>query len=124
MATNNESILTWTFRVKCSPSKEITELLTEGETILQCYSTVRDIAALTNKRLIICDVQGMIGKKKEIYSLPYRSIDMWSSENAGTFDLDTELELWTKAGHFKLKLSSKCDIREFDKILGEAILNA
>lgn len=61
--------------------------------------------------------------KIEIYSLPYRFIDMWSSENAGKlFDLDSELELWTKAGHFKLKLSSKCDIREFDRILGNAIL--
>lgn len=65
----------------------------------------------------------MIGKKKEIYSLPYRSIDMWSNENACTFDLDIELELWTKAGHFKLKLSSKCEIREFDKILAKAILD-
>lgn len=122
MATNNENILTWTFRIKCQPNAEIEELLTEGEIILQCYSTIRDIAALTNKRLIICDTQGIIGKKKEVYSLPYRSIDMWSSENAGTFDLDTELELWTKAGHFKLKLSSKCDVREFDRILGNAIL--
>ena len=49
---------------------------------------------------------------------------MWSSENSGTFDLDTELDLWTKAGHFKLKLSSKCDIREFDSILGSGILNS
>lgn len=122
MATNKEEILTWTFRTKCEPNNDIKDLLTDGEFVLQCYSTIRDIAALTNKRLIICDTQGMIGKKKEIYSLPYRSIDMWSSENAGSFDFDTELELWTKAGHFKLKLSSKCDIREFDKILSKAIL--
>lgn len=122
MATNNETILTWTFRIKCPPNEEIQSLLTEGEFILQCYSTIRDIAALTNKRLVICDTQGMIGKKKEVYSLPCRSIDMWSSENAETFDLDTELELWTKAGHFKLKLSHKCDIRKFDRILGKAIL--
>ena len=47
---------------------------------------------------------------------------MWSSENAGSFDLDTELELWTKAGHFKLKLASKCDVREFDRILGNGVL--
>lgn len=122
MATNTSEIMSWTFRMKREPSKEILSLLIPGEEILQCYSTIRDIAALTNKRLIICDSQGMIGKKKEIYSLPYRSIDMWSSENAGTFDLDTELDLWTKAGHFKLKLSSKCDVREFDRILGENIL--
>lgn len=124
MATNEDNILTWTFRFKCEPNAEIKSLLVEGEEIIQCYSTVRDKAALTNKRLIICDAQGVIGKKKEIYSLPYKSIDMWSSENSGTFDLDTELDLWTKAGHFKLKLSSKCDIREFDRILGNSVLNS
>lgn len=64
----------------------------------------------------------MTGKKK-IYSLPYRSIDMWSNENTCTFNLDIELELCTKAGHFKLKISSKCEIREFDKILAKAILD-
>ncbi len=124
MATNEDNIMTWTFRFKCEPNEAIKSLLVNGEEILQCYSTIRDKAALTNKRLIICDTQGVIGKKKEIYSLPYRSIDMWSSENSGTFDLDTELDLWTKAGHFKLKLSSKCDIREFDSILGNGILNS
>lgn len=124
MTTNEDNILTWTFRFKCEPNAEIKSLLVEGEEIIQCYSTVRDKAALTNKRLIICDAQGVIGKKKEIYSLPYKSIDMWSSENSGTFDLDTELDLWTKAGHFKLKLSSKCDIREFDRILGNSVLNS
>ena len=81
------------------------------------------LLTLTNKRLIVCDTQGITGKKKEVYSLPYRPIDMWSSENAGHFDLDSELELWTKAGHFKLKLSGKCNIAEFDCILGNGILN-
>lgn len=124
MATNNEVMLNWAFRTKAKPNKEIIELLAEGEEILQCYETIRDQAVLTNKRMIIRDSQGLIGKKVEIYSLPYKSIDMWSTENAGTFDLDSELELWTKAGHFKIKLSSKCDIREFDKILSRSILNS
>lgn len=79
--------------------------------------------ALTDKRIIFTDVQGITGKKKEVYSIPYRSIDMWSSENTGHFDLDAELDLWTKAGHFTLKVAAKCDIREFDQILGSAILN-
>lgn len=124
MATNNETILTWSFVSKCEPSDDIYEVLLDGEEILQCYKTVRDVAALTNKRLIIRDAQGLTGKKVEIYSLPYLSIDMWSSENMGKIDFNAELELWTKAGHFKLKVASKCDIREFDRILGNAILNS
>lgn len=123
MAVNTEVLLTWTFIAKAEPEAEILSILTEGEEILQCYQTVRDQAALTNKRIIIMDKQGITGKKIEIYSLPYRSIDMWSSENVGKlFDLNSELELWTKAGHFKLKLNPNCDIREFDRILGKAIL--
>lgn len=56
------------------------------------------MSALMNKRIIIFDRQGLTGKKIEIYSIPYRSIDMWSTENAGKlFDIDAELELWTKA---------------------------
>lgn len=125
MAVNNEVILSWTFMSKATPSEEMLSVLTEGEEILQCYKTIRDQAALTNKRIIIFDKQGITGKKIEIYSLPFRSIDMWSSENAGKlFDINAELELWTKAGHFKLKLDSKCDIREFDRILSKHILNS
>ncbi len=125
MAVNNEVILSWTFMSKAKPSEEMLSILIEGEEILQCYKTVRDQAALTNKRIIIFDKQGITGKKIEIYSLPFRSIDMWSSENAGKlFDINAELELWTKAGHFKLKLDPKCDIREFDIILSKYILNS
>jgi hypothetical protein len=47
--------------------------------------------------------QGMTGKKVKVYSLPHSAINMWSSENAGIFDMDAELELWTQAGHIKIK---------------------
>lgn len=125
MMVNNELVLEWTFISKAAPDQQILSILVDGEEILQCYKTVRDQAALTTKRLIVMDKQGFTGKKTEIYSLPYRSIDMWSSENVGVlFDLNAELELWTKTGHFKLKVNSNCDIREFDRILGNAILNA
>lgn len=117
------TILTWTFISKAEPTKDLIDMLVEGEKVMHCYKTIRDIAALTNKRLIVRDAQGLTGKKVEIYSLPFRSIDMWSTENAGVLDFNAELELWTKAGHFKLKVSPKCDIREFEAVLGKAILD-
>jgi hypothetical protein len=40
--------------------------------------------------MIVRDTQEITGKKVEVYSLPYTAINMWSSENAGKFDLDTE----------------------------------
>lgn len=123
MATSTETFLTWTFLSKTEPTDDLKDMLIEGEEILHCYKTVRDIAAVTNKRLIVRDAQGIKGKKIEIYCLPFRSIDMWSTENAGKLlDMNAELELWTKAGHFKLKVNKSCDIREFDEILSKAIL--
>lgn len=123
MAVNQEAVKYWTFDRKAEPSPEMLSVLIPGEEILECYQTIRDQAALTNKRIIIFDKQGLTGKKIEIYSLPYRSIDMWSTENAGQlFDVNAELELWTKAGHFKINVNKNCDIREFDRILGNAIL--
>lgn len=118
----NTTTILWTFSAKATPSKEIMDILLPGEEIYQCYKTIRDQAAMTNMRLIVMDKQGLTGKKVEVYSLPYSSINMWSSENAGTFDINSELELWTRAGHIKINLARDCDIREFDKILGSAIL--
>ncbi|MEY8462750.1 PH domain-containing protein [Streptococcus merionis] len=68
--------------------------------ILKLHETA---AIFTNKRLIVCDGQGL-GKKIEIYSLPYSSINRWSTKNAGTLDFSAEVELWTRSGHLKIKL--------------------
>lgn len=34
---------------------------------------------------------------------------MYSFENAGTLDLTSELELWTKSGKLNINLSKSCD---------------
>lgn len=112
----------WTFVQEIDVPNYVDELLIEGEKAKKAYQTIRDIALFTNKRLIVVDVQGITGKKKEIYSLPYRAINMWSSENAGHIDLNSEVSLWTRAGFIKINLKRNIDIRSFDKILAEACL--
>lgn len=48
---------------------------------------------------------------------------MWSTENAGKlFDLNAEVELWTRAGHIKINLQKGVDIRKFDRIIAQALL--
>ena len=64
------------------------------------------------------------GKKVEIYSLPYSSINMWSSENAGKLDFNSEMELWTKAGHIKIKLGKGADVRRLDSLISWAVLKS
>ncbi len=116
-------LATWTFAADCDLPKDIDSLLVDGEKAVCCYKTIRDVAIFTNKRMIVRDAQGLTGKKVEVYTLPYSSIVMYSTENAGTFlDVNSEVELWTKAGHIKINLKAKADVRKIDRILAEALL--
>ncbi|MBS4190446.1 PH domain-containing protein [Bacillus sp. FJAT-49705] len=118
-----QSILEWTLVSECPIPNDINEILVEGEEAIAAYKTFRDSAIFTNKRLIVRDAQGLSGKKVEIYSLPYSSINMWSTENAGSFfDVNAEVELWTRAGHIKVNIKKGVDVRKFDKLIANAIL--
>lgn len=117
------NILSWTLISECPIPNDVNNLLVEGEVAVAAYKTLRDSAIFTNKRLIIRDAQGITGKKVEIYSLPYSSINMWSTENAAKlFDFNAEVELWTRAGHIKVNLNKGVDIRKFDKLIANAVL--
>ncbi len=122
MAETN-SILAWTLVSECPIPEDVNDLMVEGEMAVAAYKTFRDAAVFTNKRLIVRDAQGLTGKKVEVYSLPYSSINMWSTENAGRFlDFNAEVELWTRAGHIKINLQKGVEIRKFDKLIANALL--
>ncbi|MCF7925583.1 MAG: PH domain-containing protein [Candidatus Izimaplasma sp.] len=114
--------LEFTFIRETKPPKELEELLIEGEHIEACYKTLRDFAIVTNYRFVIGDKQGITGKKMELYTIPFKSIVMYSSENAfGVFDLG-EMEIWTRLGVFKLHLKKGVNVRELDKIISSHVL--
>lgn len=115
--------LSWQFVNEITPPSTIEEILVEGEQIVAAFQTFRDVAAFTTKRLVVVDSQGLTGKKKEIYSVPYQSVYVWSTENAGTLDLNSEVELWTKIGSIKIKLGRQIDVRQFERIIAQACLN-
>jgi hypothetical protein len=116
------SILSWTLVSECPIPDDVTALLVPGEQAIAAYKTLRDSAIFTTRRLIVRDAQGLRGKKVEIYSLPYSTINMWSSENAGKLDFNAELELWTRAGHVKVNLSKGIDVRKLDRLIASAVL--
>ena len=122
MAAELDFILTWTFMSETSIPKDVNNMLVDGERAVAAYKTIRDVAIFTNKRLIVRDAQGITGKKTEIYTLPYSSINMYSSENSGIIDFNSELELWTRAGHIKINLKKGVDIRKLDNLIASCIL--
>ena len=114
--------LSWIFYQEIPVLHDVQELLINGEVAERAFRTVRDVAIFTNKRLIVKDVQGLTGSKVEIYSLPYSSVHMWSTENAGMLDFTSEVELWTRAGNIKIQLKRDINIRSFERLLAEYIL--
>ena len=116
-------VLEWTFFRECKVSKDIENILVDGESATVVYKTIRDLAVFTNKRLIVKDKQGITGHKSEIFSLPYKSIIMWSIENAGKIvDFNSEVVLWTRIGKFKIKLGADIDVKKIDYLLASCIL--
>lgn len=118
------SITEWTFVEEVPMPQDVNQLLVQGEQPYAAYKTFRDSAIFTSKRLIVRDSQGLTGKKVEIYSIPYSSINMWSTENAGRIDFNAEVELWTRAGHLKIKLGRQIDVRRIDQLIAACILNS
>jgi hypothetical protein len=76
--------------------QELTRILASDERVEKAYAIIRDQIIFTNKRLILVDKQGMTGKKREYLSVPYRSIERFSMETTGHFDLDAELKIWVR----------------------------
>ena len=122
MANELVKFAEWTFYQECQATKDIFDMLVPGEQVYTAFKTIRDVAAFTTKRLIVRDSQGITGKKVEIYSLPWSSVNMWSSENAGTLDFNSEIELWTRAGHVKINVGKGVDIRRIDGMIAYCLL--
>jgi hypothetical protein len=101
----------------------ISPLFIDGEGILSVFQGIRDGIVFTNKRIIAINVQGLTGKKKDFSTLPYSKISAFSIETAGTFDLDSEMEVWFSGiGKIKFEFSSGTDTKEICRVISEAIL--
>lgn len=102
----------------------IAPMLIDGENILQSFQSIRDGIVFTNKRIFAINVQGITGKKKDFTSLPYSKIQVFSVETAGTFDLDSELELWFSGlGKVKFEFISNADIASICKSISSFVLS-
>ena len=102
---------------------QVMQLMTKGEAIIGVYKAIRDYVVFTNKRLITINVKGITGSKKDITSLPYKRINAFSVETAGTLDLDSELELYFSGlGKVRIEFSGNSDIVRIGNIISEYAL--
>ncbi|MGS0973098.1 MAG: PH domain-containing protein [Candidatus Izemoplasmataceae bacterium] len=98
------------------------ELLVEGEEILGAYKSVRDGIVFTSFRLIIINVQGITGKKKDFTSIPYNKINVYSVETSGVFDLEAELVIYVSSiGQMLFEFKGRSNVRAISKHISQAL---
>lgn len=106
-----------------SLAAELASLLVQGEEVHLAFKGIRDSVVFTNKRSISINVQGITGKKRDYTSLPLSKIQAWSVETAGTFDLDSELELWFSGlGKVRLEFKGNVNIQHISQLIGHHVL--
>ena len=113
------------FKLKRDSSygEKVEALLIDGEEIVESYKTMRDGLVFTDKRVISVNVQGMTGRKKDFTSIPYSKIQAYSVETAGTFDLDSELEIYiSSVGKVRFEFVGDSKVLAISALISQAIL--
>ncbi len=105
-------------------AKEFADILVDGEQLEKAYCVIRDKWVFTNKRLILLNVQGVTGSKREYLTIPYCNISYFTIETAGTLDDDCEMKIFIKGtqGFVKKEFSRKTNIKELQRLLASHIL--
>lgn len=105
-------------------TNEFSTILVEGEIIESAFVVFRDKWVFTNKRLILLDIQGLTGSKREYLTIPYHSIIRFSIETAGTLDDDCEMKIWIRgmAEPLKKEFKRNTDIKGLQRALASNVL--
>ena len=98
-------------------------VLTTGETVSVAFKLVRDLIVFTDRRMILVDKQGLTGRKVSYLTIPYRAITSFSVENAGSFDLESELKVWVsgRAEPIQKTLRRGADIMAIQQAIAASI---
>ena len=97
---------------------DVQELLLPEERIEAAYQSVRDGLVFTSLRIIVINIQGITGKKKDFTSLPYNRIQSFSVETSGIVDLDSEVTLWFSGlGKVKLEFTRNCNVGAISRMI-------
>ena len=117
------------FNLKKISNREINsnaeKLILPNEDVIGVYKTIRDQVIFTSKRIITVDVQGVTGKRQELFSLPYSKIQYFGVQTVGFAELipDSELALFFNNGmkaNFEFKGDN--DILEIGKNISKYVL--
>ena len=100
-------------------------ILQADEEVELAFKYGRDMFIITSKRVLSIDVQGISGKKLEFASLPFKYINGFSVESAGTLSRTVKATLFASKleGGIETDFGKKCtDIFEINNSLANKLL--
>ena len=100
-------------------------LLQADEKVELAFKHGRDMFVITNKRVVLIDVQGLKGNKVEFATLPFKHITCFSVQSAGSLSRTVKAKLFTSSlqGEIEKEFAKKeTDIFEINNSLGTKIL--
>lgn len=101
----------------------ISAYLLSGEVVEKAYKTIRDLVVFTPYRVIKVNKQKLGGKKTEFYSVPWRNVISFSTENAGRLDLNEELKLYLRgSGYISIGFKKGSDIIAVQQYIARKVL--
>lgn len=101
----------------------VKSLLLPDETVIGVYKTVRDRVVFTDRRVMALNIQGALGKKQSVTTLPYRTVVAFSIETSGVVDTDSELEIFfSSVGRVTFEFLGSRHIDEIGRTLSEYVL--
>lgn len=97
--------------------------LAEGERVEREFRGMRDGMVLTTHRMIVINSQGIMGKKVEMTSFPWKAITAFALENSGTLDLEAELKIAGSGwGVCEVMFTKGTNVREVSQYLNAKII--
>ena len=99
------------------------QFLLPDEMVFGVYKGIRDSLVITDRRLIIIDVQGLTGKKKEVMFVLFSKVVSFAVETAGTLDFSAEMKFWLSGiGGIKINFVPNTDIFGIGRFLSRKII--
>ena len=121
--TNNSQIFKMSEVEKNTFENTLRPLYINNEETIACYKAVRDYMVFTNKRMIVVDVQGITGKKKDFSCFPYSKVQAFSVKTAGVLDVDTDVDIaFAGLGTIHLEFTTGTDVAKLLRLIAEYTL--
>lgn len=118
-----DAAMEWTIMSECDIPRDMGSMLVPGEEPAAAFTTIRDRAVLTNRRLIIKDIEPITGKSTEVYSLPWKSVSSWAFVSANKItEFSSTLRIWMSGELMAIRIRRGVDLNKIDAIIAQHVL--